>query len=624
MKPKSYLADLFFFLILVFCVGRIGFMCYNAELWPSADDPSVTGFSAHLWLKDMILTLFYGSAAHDIVMVCAMLFVPALFTLCGVKRLRFWLTPYYIILAVLIGVIIVADAVMYEFWQFKLSAVVFAYAAYPEGTANSVSPAFVATRLGTGILLMVGIAAGCIKLTPRRVEHPVNKARYFVFQGLTILCLLCSHSGVGLGYRSDRIFLNHATVNPVLAFVNSISLKDYADRYDYFDESERAQLFDGLYAGNGAAQKSDSATVKLLNTTTPDILVVFMESFGSEFVTSLGGAKGTTPDGRAEDVDLCLERLKGEGIWWTNYYSNSFRTDRGTVSAFCGWPSYTDVGLMTHTEYHENLSSLPKALRRAGYDTSYLYPGAMTNMGKGTFLGNIGFEHLLDDTFFTPDELDSTWGASDMTSARKTAATLSQPADKPRLFCYQTVSSHEPWEVPYARLTDKVQNAFAYTDAAVGMLIDSLKKSPVWDNLLVIVIPDHGHLYNVKGADSKLHRQAFDDPEFFHSPMLWLGGAVKEPCEMDVLMNQSDICATLLAQLGLGHGDFPWSRNVLSPDYTQPFVYSAFPAGLLFRDATGTTMFDVTADRVLYNAGKGEEQRVRSAKAILQTSYDGL
>lgn len=665
MKHTSYLVRIFWLLMLVFFVGRIGFMSYNAALWPSAADPAVAGFSGGWWLKDIILTCFYGAASHDLLVVAALLAVPALLSLCGVKRLRLWLTPYYIIMGISVAVIIVADAVMYEFWQFKLSSVVLAYAAYPEGTANSVSTTFVATRLGAGVLLMALIIGGCIWLTPRRstpssLQYRLTTAAFTL---LAVAAVAVPTGGLGSVYKSDRLFLNHAAVNPVLGFVSSCDVRPYADRFDTFDDTRLATNMQGLYPA------TPTLTDTLLNTRRPDVLVVFVESFGSEFVTSLGGARGTTPKGHVEDVDQQFERLIPEGIFWTNYYSNSFRTDRGTVSAFCGWPSYPDVGLMTHTEYHAQLPSLPRSMQRAGYTTSYLYPGPTTNMGKGTFLRGIGFQQVLDDKAFSATELDSPWGAHDLTSARKVASIMSRPAAKPRLFCYQTVSSHESWDVPYARLTDKVQNAFAYTDAAIGTLVDSLKHSPVWDNLLIVIIPDHGHLYNVpadqialakqrgakggksgngtgkaangtKGSatpDGPLHHQAFDDPEFFHSPMLWLGGAIKQPRRMDVLMNQSDLCATLLAQLGIDHKDYPWSRNVLSLSYTYPFVYSTFPAGILFRDATGTTLYDTTADRIILQDEGGRRtygpqsittdaarERLERAKSILQSTYDGL
>jgi phosphoglycerol transferase MdoB-like AlkP superfamily enzyme len=104
--------------------------------------------------------------------------------------------------------------------------------------------------------------------------------------------------------------------------------------------------------------------------------------------------------GGLPDVAPGWSRLIPEGIFWQNYYSNSFRTDRGTVSAFSGWLSYTDLGLMKQAEFHPALPSLARSLEQQGYETGYIYGGAMTNMGKRQYLEDMNFQHLYDDTAF--------------------------------------------------------------------------------------------------------------------------------------------------------------------------------------------------------------------------------
>ena len=344
----------------------------------------------------------------------------------------------------------------------------------------------------------------------------------------------------------------------------------------------------------------------LLTSQRPNIVVVFIEGFGSRFVKELGGLPDVAPG---------WSRLIPQGIFWENYYSNSFRTDRGTVSAFCGWLSYPDIGLMKHTEFHPALPSLARTLEHVGYETNYIYGGAMTNMGKQQFLEDMKFTNLYDDTAFTDEQKSSgSWGVNDSTSLQKACQLVSEWKDGHHFLVAQTLSSHEPWDVPYHRLEDEKLNAFAYTDYSIACMVDSLRQLPQWDNLLVILIPDHGFLY----------QQSYDDPGFFHAPMLWTGGAVREPRRMDVLMNQSDITATLLSQMGIRHDEYPWSRNVLSKTYTYPFVYCNYPAGLLFIDNTGTSIYDIDGDITMIEQPADNGLRVLRAKAILQTSYDQL
>ena len=378
--------------------------------------------------------------------------------------------------------------------------------------------------------------------------------------------------------------------------------KDYAAEFDWLQAEELKAAFDGLYPN----QTEDIADT-LLNTSRPNILIVMMESFGSKFVAEMGGIKDVAPN---------LSRLIPEGIFWENFYANSFRTDRGTVSLFSGWVSYPTVSLMRLPDKVGILPSIAHSLRQVGYSTHYLYGGDIKIMGKKGYLVAAGYEELTSDEDFSLSEVnESKWGVNDSVAACRTFEIIREkPAETPWHMTFQTLSSHEPFEVPYHRLADKKLNAFAFTDACVGALVDSLRTLPSWDNTLVILLPDHGYLYEL----------TYESPEFFHCPMLWLGGAIKAPRRMSCLMNQSDLAATLLSQLSIPHAEFPWSRNVLSRQYTYPFVYCNYPSGILFRDSTGVTVYDINAQQFISESPAPSPERILKAKAILQTSYDCL
>ncbi|MCR4920538.1 MAG: sulfatase-like hydrolase/transferase [Bacteroidaceae bacterium] len=588
LKKIHFLEYLYCLLLLVFLIGRVGFILYNHHI----DDFS---------FLDALVACKDGLLGHDFFIAPMLLAVPWLLSLVALHRrfnLRLLLIPYYIIMGIVVGAIILADTVMYEFWQFKLCAVVLSYAASPEGATNSVSLAFILWRVVAGLALMALIAVPCIVLTPRSLPSDTGSRLWMrnisiVWTFLLVVGTL--YIRIGDVYAERRLFLNHAAVNPVYAFAASFPIeKDFGARYR---KTECGESLAELYPDH-----LDDVADSLLTTQRPDILLVFIESFGGRFVEELGGLPGVAPQ---------WSRLIPEGIFWTNYYSNSFRTDRGTVSTYSGWLSYPTLSLMKHPEMHHQLPSLAKSLEHEGYATAYLYAGPMTNMGKRDYLENMHFRQLYDDTAFAPEELTGSWGANDSTSAMKAFHLIAQRDTSQRFFlAYQTLSSHEPWRVPYHRLTDEKLNAFAYTDHCLGQLVDSLRTLPQWDNLLVILMPDHGFLYE----------QSYEDPEFFHSPMLWTGGAIRSPRRMPVLMNQSDLCATLLAQMGIPHDDFPWSRNVLSSRYVRPFVYCNFPAGYMVLDPTGTTIYDLTADEPILEKPFDDGQRERLGKQILETS----
>lgn len=594
-RSIHYLEYLYCHLLIVFLIGRAGFILNNRDVH-------------QLSFSDAFGVFWRGFVGHDLMVSAFLLAIPWLVGLLALRRpglkLRAWLTPYFILMGLAVSVIIVADAVMYEFWQFKLGMVVLSYASSPEGTTNSVSLSYLLVRLAILLMLAIWTIIPCILLTPKTLNNGQTERLWM--RNISIIWSFLLVSGVcfmrqGDVYGNPRALLaNHAAVNPVYAFASSIRFsKDYSKRYDYLTEEDRDDLFNGLYP-----EPADDIQDTLLTSQRPDILVVFIEGFGSRFVKELGGLPDVAPG---------WSRLIPEGVFWQNYYSNSFRTDRGTVSAFSGWLSYTDVGLMKQTEFHPALPSLARSLEREGYETGYIYGGAMTNMGKRQYLEDMDFRHLYDDTAFTSGQATS-WGIPDSTACQKACELIGKWQDGHHFLVVQTISSHEPWDVPYHRLEDKKLNAFAYTDYSVACMVDSLRQLPQWDNLLVIMIPDHGYLY----------QQSYDDPGFFHAPMLWLGGAIREPRKMDILMNQSDIPATLLSQMGIRHAEYPWSRNVLSETYTYPFVYSNYPAGMLFIDSTGTSIYDIDGDAVIMEQPADGNLRILRAKAILQTSYDQL
>ena len=597
-RDIHYLEYLYCHLLLIFLMGRVGFILNNS----SVEQLSFTDAAAACWR---------GFVGHDLMVAAVLLVVPWLVGLLAMRRprmnVRAWLAPYYVVMGLSLAAIIVGDAVMYEYWHFKLGMVVLSYAASPEGTTNSVSIAYILVRIAFFIALALWTTIPCILLTPKRL--PAGRSERLWMRNVSIIWTFLLVSAVCFMQQGDaysqghprRMLANHAAVNPVYAFAQSVRFSlDYAKRYDLLSEPDREDLFHGLYP-----EPADDIQDTLLLSQRPDILIVFIESFGSRFVQELGGLPGVAPG---------WSRLIPEGIFWQNFYSNSFRTDRGTVSAYSGWLSYPDVGLMRQTKFHPALPSIARSLESEGYRTAYIYAGRMSNMGKRQYLEDMSFRHLFDDTAFPAEAERNSWGIYDSISCQKAVELVSQWKEGHHFMAVQTISSHEPWNVPYHRLDDKILNAFAYTDYSVACMVDSLRRLPQWRNLLVIMLPDHGYLY----------RQSYDDPGFFHAPMLWTGGAIRKPRRMDILMNQSDLPATLLSQMGIPHYDFPWSRNVLSRTYTYPFVYCNWPDGILFADSTGTSICELGADNALTEQPADDGLRILRAKAILQTSYDHL
>ena len=412
-----------------------------------------------------------------------------------------------------------------------------------------------------------------------------------------------STMNVGHAYFSADQFLNHSAVNPAFSLLSSMSkTSDYSEWYDYLDEDRRSALFDGLY------QTDSSINDTLLNTNRPNVLMLVMEGFGGVFVNAISGCPDVTPR---------LDSLINEGVFFDNCYAGSFRTDRGLVCIMNGHPGLPVTSIMKIPSKSANLPSLPGKLADQGYATYFMYGGDINFTNMKSWLYGVGFSDVTSDVDFTVSERHTnSWGVNDDITFSRLLSDLKERKDSLWFTAFLSLSSHEPFNVPYHHLENKIYNAFAYSDSCLGAFVDSLKQSPLWDNLLLIITPDHGFKELTHGITS--------DPHIHHIPVLWLGGAVREPRRIDLLTAQSDIAATVLAQMGMEHDEFLFSRNVLSDSYTYPFSYYTFNNGFCFIDSTGVTLYDDDASECLINDSYGSDLRLERGKAILQTLYDDL
>jgi phosphoglycerol transferase MdoB-like AlkP superfamily enzyme len=231
-----------------------------------------------------------------------------------------------------------------------------------------------------------------------------------------------------------------------------------------------------------------------------------------------------------------------------------------------------------------------------------------------SYLYATGFEHIFDLKTFALDAPQSKWGYADDVMAEEFIALCRrlEQAESPYFAVWQTLSSHEPFDVPYAAFEDKMLNSMAFADKCIEEVVAALEQSPEWDNTLLIITADHAYPYPYGTAASSVTRHRI--------PMLWLGGAVASPCEVESYGSQSDIAATLLTQLGCSTTDFPLSRNILDENI-EHFGYYTFNNGFGTIDDEGVLIYDCTADTPITAEGDGSEQRQQRGETILQLTY---
>ena len=537
MKQRSLFLIRFYLLtLIIFLVAKVAFMIANIT------DHSFTAI-------DVANVIWHGLSL-DLSTSIYFLLLPFLVIMVSLwwdgVLLRRILRVYYGVIAIMLALAFVADTCLYPFWGFKLDASCLQYLETPVEARASVSGLYMVIALIVLVTLTYALYR-LYKSIPFWESRPSHQQTATLGNILLIPVFIIgirggldeSTTNVGQVYFSQNQFLNHAAVNPVFSFLSSFekTASNIVD-YDFFSEEEYKRLTQDLYP------TTSEGTDSLLNTTRPNIVIVLMESAG-DFLTK------AMPN---------LRRLKEEGIDFTNCYGNTWRTDRGTVCTYSGYPSFPTSSVMKMPKKSSLLPGIASTLRQQGYKTSYLYGG------------DINFTNMRS-------------------------------------------YSHEPWDVPVKKIKDEEENAFYYLDLCIGDFISKLKATPQWKNLLVIFLPDHSIDHGTMNESVRLRNKI---------PMVWVGGAVKQPRKVTPFCNQTDLAATLLSQLQLPHEQFRWSRDVLSSSYRYPFAVHNYNNGFSMIDSTGFIVYDLDASRFVTNESSDASRMERIGKAILQATTADL
>ncbi len=407
-------------------------------------------------------------------------------------------------------------------------------------------------------------------------------------------------------YFSSNTKLNHAAVNPVWYLGHNILQSSGFDKnpFSYFDNAVAQKNKNLLY-------KNSLLSDSILNTPNPNIIIIMIESYTADIIKSLGGDSNTTPN---------FENLIADGLLFTNIYSSGFRTDQAFVSVLSGFPAQPNHSIIRFPEKAEHLPSLTKKMKAQGYNNSFYYGGELGFSNLNSYLLSTGFEKIIGIDDFDKSQLNSKWGAHDEFVLTKQLDDVKK-FKQPFFSVLMTLSSHEPFETPIptpftqSNLPSKFRRAAWYTDKCLGDYFINAKKQAWYNNTLIVLVADHGHLL-------PLQRDYFD-VRARRIPLLITGGALKTELrgkKIHVTGNQNDLPATLLSQLSNNPSDFMWSNNLLAKDRTN-FAYVCMDNAIGWINDSCSFVFYTESNKIessnqncLSDSGK--------AKSYLQILYD--
>ncbi len=537
---------------------------------------------------------------------------------------------YFATAAAALGIITVLDLELYGYWGFRLDMTpLFYFTTSPASALASVTT----HQMFIGTLATTIMAYGIYKafsLTVCKIHattgHP--KAATAVLIAFTAALFIPIRGGVTVStmnlsraYFSHNKILNHAAVNPAFSLLYSATHQNsFGSEYRFMTDDEMERELHALAENTSvkdsqtnASGNNNATPISLINCDRPDIYLIILESFSAHLMPSLGG----------ESIAVNLDSIACNGVSFTHFYANSFRTDRALPSILSGFPAQPSMSLLKHVEKTESLPSLAAELKKEGYSTTYYYGGDINFANINAYLVSAGYDKIICDKDFPLTDRTSKWGAHDhLVFNRALSDALEEPMatdSAPQFVVIQTSSSHEPFEVPHidpAFAGHAPKNAFAYTDKSLADFLNGLKRSPRYGCTLAVIVPDHLGAWPLELPEAA---------DRHHVPLVMTGGALNgaTPLSVPAPGSQNDIAATLLGMLNMDASAFPFSKNLV--DATQPH-YAVFTEPSLIGIVTesDTLVYNCDARKVEEANGHNPLTLEPSCKAYLQAVYKAV
>tara|TARA_R110001592_G_scaffold52658_11_gene161522 strand:- start:5890 stop:7749 length:1860 start_codon:yes stop_codon:yes gene_type:complete len=598
----------FLFWIVYFVFARLFFLVYYFDKTQELDNYTILKTFLYGLQLDASFTA-YISFIPFLLLIFSTFINPKII----VKVIKWYTIPVLIFISLMLMI----DAGLYQAWGVRLDTSLLPYLNTPQLMVSSAST----FQLAFGVFAWWLITYLFIKLYNKIHQKNNEKLNFGSWLEIPLFLLITATLIIPVRggfqtipvnqsnvYFSDKMFANHAAINFIWNFFNTLTFEtDGKNPYKYFDDETAINIINKTRNKLLYSNSTDS----ILTTSRPNLILILWESLSAKVVGSLDGEPNVTPN---------LNSLSKEGVLFTNFYANGDRTDKGIPAILSGYYPLPFKRIMRMPNKTRSLPMLPKKMIDLGYKTSFYYGGDLNFGNMNTYIRNAGITDIIDGNEFDKKDWNSKWGAYDDVFMKRFAKDLSTKQSEPFFKIALTLTSHEPYEIKgeYVFGNDTEDNKFRsahhYTDQVIGDFIAFAKQQDWYKNTLIVIMADHGH-------SSPKHKGPYFSPKKFRIPMLWLGGAVnKNIKEINTIASQVDFPYTLLDLLKADNKDFIFSKNIFNTSDAQ-FAHYTFNKGFGTLTKDGLILYDYVSKKPILETGKNTTKLDSLGKAITQNSY---
>ncbi|MFT5512713.1 MAG: phosphoglycerol transferase MdoB-like AlkP superfamily enzyme [Bacteroidia bacterium] len=581
MKTVKLCIRVFLFYTLVFLIGRVLFYAFNF---------GATGFniallgsaSLHGILMDFSMAGYLTMANVIILMVANLILF---------KRVAYLLNAVNILIIMILCNFIVINSRLYSYWSYHIDRSILDYLKTPKEALASAN--WLDWLLVVGVVIVFAyLAIRLYRLIVMRIMASYTVSRVDSIWSLAMSGLLIvpirggfdvATMNVSKVYFSNDLFENHLAINPV--WNASFSLTETkVESFNFMDDIACERAYRTAYP-----VVNDTSQMQFPDNT--NVIMIVLESFTANVVSSIGGIDGITPQ---------LNHWMLTGLSFDNCYASADRSDKGLTTLFTGYPALPNARLLSHPNKLSKVPNVYSAFKNAGFHTSFYYGGNL-DFANIKLLFSSGNVDKLVSGIDVASESKGKWGLRDEDMFDTFYSDVVAQKD-PFFATLYTLSSHEPFDIPPVSfssdsLTSDFYKSIFYTDSCFGDFMHKLKSSPVWENTIVVVTADHG----VKNPGNLV----LFSPRKFRVPLLITGGAVQKPKQYSHYCSHTDIPYSLEESIlkGLPTG-YQFSKSVFDTSNSKAFYHYVLGAGMV--NEHGCVVFDIKGNTFFVNTTQND------------------
>lgn len=294
----------------------------------------------------------------------------------------------------------------------------------------------------------------------------------------------------------------------------------------------------------------------------PNIILIAIESFSADFLSTFGNKDSLTPN---------YEKLANESMFFTNLYATGTRTVRGMEALTLSVPP-TPGNSIVRRPNNDNLFSVSSIVKSKNYQPYFIYGGDGYFDNMNNFFGGQGFDIVdrdrgnpLSDNIKTQRfkiednevSFENAWGICDEDLYKQSIkyADKSAKANKPFFQFVMTTSNHKPYTFPAGKIDlpqGERNGAVKYTDYALGKFINDAKSKPWFKNTVFVIVADH--------CASSAGKWEINIAKH-HIPAI-IYNLHQKPEKIERLTSQIDVMPTLFGYLGWNYNTSLYGKDI--------------------------------------------------------------